>query len=173
MQELADVGYAAVGFEAVARRAGVHKTTLYRRWASREALLLEAALEFSADGVSVPDTGSLRDDLLLLARQVDENLRSPAPHAMLRAVITQAHHNPDLVEAARKYWRTRIDLMGAIVQRAIERGEISLSTDPRLLIEALIGPIYLRSLVTQQEVDRRWLEELVDLTVTSVSAGVK
>lgn len=173
MQDLAEVGYSSISFESVARRAGVHKTTLYRRWTSSEALLLEAALEFSADRVPVPDTGSLRDDLFLLARQVAENLRSPAPQAMLCAVVTRANHNPELVDVARSYWRARVELMGAIVQRAVERGEIPLSTDPGLLIEALIGPMYLRTLVTQEPVDGKWLETLVDLTVASAGAGGK
>jgi AcrR family transcriptional regulator len=171
MQELAEVGFPAVRFESVARRAGVNKTTLYRRWTTPEALLLEAALEFSADTVSVPDTGSLRDDLFFLAQQVAENLRSPAPQAMVRAVVTQVNRSSELVAAARSYWRKRVALMGAVVQRAIERGEISFSADPGLLIEALIGPMYLRTLVTQEPVDGKWLEELVDLTVASASPG--
>jgi type 1 glutamine amidotransferase len=101
MHELAERGYPAVSFETVARRAGVHKTTLYRRWTRPEGLLLEAALEFSGNSVPLPDSGSLRDDLLLLARHMAESLNSPGPQAMLRAVVTEAKHNPELADVAR------------------------------------------------------------------------
>ena len=163
MQELADVGYPALSFETVAKRAGVHKTTLYRRWGKPEGLLLEAALEFSGNGVPLPDTGSLRDDLLLLARNVAESLNSPAPQAMLRAVVTEAKHNPELAGVARTYWRARFRHIGEIVRRGVERGEVSFSIDPHLVIEAMTGPMYMRALVTQEPVDDRFIEDLVDL----------
>lgn len=172
MQELAEVGYPAVTFETVARRAGVHKTTLYRRWARPEALLLEAAAEFSATSAPVPDTGSLRDDLLLLGRQVAESLRSPAPQAMLRAVAIEARHNPVLADVARGYWRARVQHIGEIVRRGVENGEISFSIDPHLVIEALLGPLYLRTLVMQEPVDDSFIEGVVDLIVAAATGDV-
>jgi AcrR family transcriptional regulator len=153
----------------VATRAGVHKTTLYRRWPSPEALLLEAALEYSADSVPVPDTGSLRDDLFLLARHVAESLRSSGPQAMLRAVIVQAEGSPELVESARSYWRTRFEHLSAIVQRGIERGEVSFSVDPHLVVELLIGPMYLRALITQELVDDDFIKGVVDLIAAAAT----
>jgi AcrR family transcriptional regulator len=169
MQELAEVGYPGVSFETVAKRAGVHKTTLYRRWARPEGLLLEAALEFSGNGVPLPDTGSLRDDLLLLARHTTESLDSPAPQAVLRAVVTEAKHNPELADVARTYWRARFRHIGDIVRRGVERGEVSFSIDAHLVIEALTGPIYMRPLVTQEPVDDRFIEDLVDLILAAAT----
>jgi AcrR family transcriptional regulator len=67
MAELGESGYAEVTLDRIARRAGVHKTTLYRRWGTREALALEAMLEHAGRRVPIPDTGSLREDLLTLA----------------------------------------------------------------------------------------------------------
>src|SRR6266511_5046821 len=64
LAELAERGYAALSLESIARRAGVHKTTLYRRWGTREELVLEAMLARAGEHISVPDTGSLRGDLL-------------------------------------------------------------------------------------------------------------
>lgn len=169
IQELAEVGYPAVSFESVAKRAGVHKTTLYRRWTRPEGLLLEAALEYSGNGVSVPDTGSLKDDLLLVARHVAESLESPAPQAMLRAVVTEAKHNPELADVARTYWRARFRHIGEIVRRGIERGEVSFSIDPDLVIEALTAPMYMRTFVTQEPVDDRFIEALVDLILVAAT----
>jgi AcrR family transcriptional regulator len=165
LEELADVGYASISFDGIAERAGVHKTTLYRRWPNRDALMREAARELSANGSSVPDSGAFRDDLLSLARKVAANLRSPLAEAMLRAVVAQAPSDPELAELARSYWRARVDLAADTVRRAVERAEVPLSTDPHLLIESLMGPIYLRALVMQEPVDEAYIDRLVDETV--------
>ncbi len=85
-EELASVGYPALSFEALARRAGVHKTTLYRRWEGKEDLLLDALLEHAGQAVPVPDTGSLRGDLRSLAREIVGNITSPEGEAIVRAI---------------------------------------------------------------------------------------
>src|SRR6266496_3740796 len=70
LEELIAVGYPSFSVEGVAERAGVHKTTLYRRWRNRENLLLEAMLEHGRENVPIPDTGSLRSDLLAYAKAI-------------------------------------------------------------------------------------------------------
>jgi AcrR family transcriptional regulator len=169
LQELAEAGFSATSFESVAVRAGVHKTTVYRRWRSRESLLIEAAREYSADGVPLPDTGSLRGDLYLLAQQASSALRSPGPQALLRAVVTEANLSPELSDVARSYWLERLGHVAEIVRRGIERGEVAISIDPTLVIETLIGPMYLRALVTQQPVDDSFIEGLVDLVLAAAT----
>src|ERR1051325_7702158 len=66
LAELASVGFHAPRLERIAKRAGVNKTTLYRRWGTREVLMLEAITERASVKVPIPDTGSLRGDLLIL-----------------------------------------------------------------------------------------------------------
>ena len=73
---LAEVGYEALTFEAVAQRAGVHKTTVYRRWPTKPDLVADAARERSVQLVEVPDTGTLLGDLTALARAVAANIGS-------------------------------------------------------------------------------------------------
>src|SRR5664280_783734 len=77
LDQLAESGYDGLSFEAVAVRAGVHKTTLYRRWSDRTDLVLDAMLELSSQTVPVPDFGSVRADLLAIARGIAGNLSSP------------------------------------------------------------------------------------------------
>jgi AcrR family transcriptional regulator len=169
LAELADGGYASLSLERVGRRAGVHKTTLYRRWGSREELVLEAMLERAAQHISVPDTGSLRDDLLELARTAAANAASPEVAAMMRAVAAESPHDSRLAAANHRFWAERLELDGAIVERAIERGEVARGTDPRRVIEAVIGPIHLRLLLTGEPVDRDFVEGIVDLVVKGVT----
>jgi AcrR family transcriptional regulator len=165
LEELAEVGYPDLGLDGVARRAGVHKTTLYRRWGSREELVLEAMLERAGEHISVPDTGSLRRDLLELARTAAANAASPEVAAMARAVAAESPRDRRLAAANRRFWAERLALDGAIVERAIERGEVAAGTDPGRVIEAVLGPIHLRLLLTGEPVDRSFLEGIVDLVV--------
>jgi AcrR family transcriptional regulator len=169
LAELAEGGYAALSLERVALRAGVHKTTLYRRWGSREQLVLEAMLERAAEHISVPDTGSLREDLLELARTAAANAASPEVAAMARAVAAEAPHDSTLAAANARFWAERLALDGIIVERAIDRGEAAPGTDPRHVIEAVIGPIHLRLLLTGESIDDAFLAGIVDVVVDGVA----
>ena len=169
LAELAERGYSALSLESVARRAGVHKTTLYRRWRTREELVLEAMLARAGEHISVPDTGSLRGDLLTLARTAAANAASPEVAAMARAVVAESPHDDRLAAANRHFWAERLALDGAIVERAIERGEVAAGTDPVRVIEAVIGPIHLRLLLTGEPVERSFLEAIVDVVVDGVA----
>ena len=168
LAELAEGGYAALSLERIALRAGIAKTTLYRRWGTREELVLEAMLERAAEHISVPDTGSLRKDLLELARTAAANAATPEVAAMARAVAAESPHNSKLAAANRRFWTERLALDGVIVERAIARGEVGAGTDPQRVIEAVLGPIHLRLLLTGEPVDRSFLETIVDVVVDGV-----
>lgn len=169
LAELAESGYAALSVESVARRAGVHKTTLYRRWGTREELVLEAMLDRAGERISVPDTGSLREDLLELGRTAAANAATPEVAAMARAVAAQAPHDNKLAAANRRFWDERLALDAAIVERAIERGEVVGGTEPRQVIESLLGPIHLRLLLTGEPIDDSFLRDIVDVVVNGVA----
>ena len=171
LAELAEAGYSALSLEKVARRAGVHKTTLYRRWGTREELVLEAMLERAGERIAVPDTGSLRKDLLELARTAAANAASPEVAAMARAVAAESPRDSRLAEANRRFWTERLALDGVIVERAIERGEVAAGTEPQRVIESVLGPIHLRLLLTGEPVDRPFLEGIVDVVVDGIGRG--
>jgi AcrR family transcriptional regulator len=173
LAELAESGYAALSLERIARRAGVNQSSLYRRWGNRERLVLEAMLEQVAEHVSVPDTGSLRDDLLELVRTASANAARPEVAAMARAVAAQAPHDAELAAANEAFWAERLALDASIVERAIERGEIEVGTEPTQVIEAVLGPIHLRLLLTGRPVDDTFLQRTVDTVVTGVLQAPK
>jgi AcrR family transcriptional regulator len=168
LAELAASGYSGLSLESVARRAGVHKTTVYRRWGTREQLVVEAMLERAGERISVPDTGSLRADLLELAQTAAANAASPEVAAMARAVAGQAAHDQRLAAANQRFWTERLALDAVMVERAIERGEVPAATDPQRVIEAVLGPIHLRLLLTGEAIDAAFLEGIVDIVVNGV-----
>ncbi len=169
LAELAESGYSALSLERVAKRAGVHKTTLYRRWGTREELVLEAMLERAGQRVSVPDTGSLRGDLLELARTAAANAATPEVAAMARAVVAEAPYDDRLAAANERFWTERLALDAVVVERAIERGEVAGGTDPRRAIESVLGPIHLRLLLTGEPIDRVFLEEIVNTVIDGIA----
>jgi AcrR family transcriptional regulator len=169
LAELAESGYAALSLERVAKRAGVHKTTLYRRWGTREELVLEAMLDRAGQRISVPDTGSLRSDLLELARTAAANAATPEVAAMARAVAAEAPYDDRLAAANQRFWSERLALDGVIVERAIERGEIAAGTDPRRAIESVLGPIHLRLLLTGEAIDDAFLQAIVDTVIDGIA----
>jgi AcrR family transcriptional regulator len=167
LAELVDRGYSAVSLDGVAARAAVHKTTVYRRWRTKEALVLDAMLEQASQTVAVPDTGSLRGDLLELARRSATIQTSPAGEAVVRAVAGEASGNPQMAAASRRFWAERLDLDRTILQRARDRGELGAKAQRRPVIEALLGPLYFRLLVTGEPLDDEFIEGVVDLVYTA------
>jgi AcrR family transcriptional regulator len=105
--ELGEKGFGGFSMEAVARKSGVHKTTLYRRWPTREALVIDA-LDSSSDRHSpIPSTGSLRQDLRMFGHDVFTKLSSPHGKAMLkkpggggRCVTRDPRQGPELLARA-------------------------------------------------------------------------
>ena len=169
LAELAETGYSALSLESVARRAGVHKTTLYRRWGTREDLVLEAMLDRAGEHISVPNTGSLRQDLIELAQTAAANAASPEVGAMARAVVAQMPHDSRLAAANRRFWDERLALDGMIVEQAIERGEVASDTQPRQVIESVLGPIHLRLLLTGEPISPDFLQAIVDVVVDGLA----
>ena len=163
LAELSERGYSGVSLDAVAARAEVHKTTVYRRWRTKESLVLDAMLEQAAQTVAVPDTGSLRDDLLELAHRSAAIQTSPAGEAVVRAVAGEAPGSPAIAAASRRFWTERLRLDRTIVERARARGEIDAETATRPVIEALLGPLYFRLLVTGEPLEAGFIDGIVDV----------
>ena len=163
LDELIEGGYAGLSLDGVARRAGVHKTTLYRRWQTRERLLLEALLEFSSQAVPIPNTGSLREDLLRFLEAVVINITTPEAQAILRALVAEAGRGGPFSEAAREFWSATFRLARDVVQRGIDRGELPRDTDVDLFLETLIGPVITRALITGEPLDRSYADHVVNL----------
>jgi AcrR family transcriptional regulator len=150
---LAEDGYEGLTIETVAGRAGVHKTTVYRRWPTRAQLVADALRERAEQNVPVPDTGTFAGDLEALAISVVRNIGSRAGTATTRTMVAAGLAAPDVADVGAEFWSDRLARTGVIVERAIARGEVPAGTDPHLVIETLIGPLYVRLLLTGEPID--------------------
>jgi AcrR family transcriptional regulator len=149
LQTLADVGAEKLTVATVAARAGVHETSIYRRWGTREKLITDALLSYSEQLLPVPDTGSLPGDLVAFAGEVAAYLATPLGRALAQTMAA-SQDDPSIAEARASFWQARYELASAMVHRAVERGEIAASSDPRVILEALVAPLHLRALLTAE-----------------------
>jgi AcrR family transcriptional regulator len=167
-EELVANGFDAATVAGVARRSGVHETTVYRRWVTRENLFVAALLERSADAIPAPDTGSIKGDLLAIVREVLAYVGSPAGAAILRAATLPVDHA--YADAREAFWARRLDALSPMVARGVERGELRAGTDGRLLLEMLIAPIHGRLLLTGEPVDDDLAVQLVEVALNGAAA---
>ncbi|MET8910808.1 TetR/AcrR family transcriptional regulator [Micromonospora sp. NPDC004551] len=171
LAELLDKGYAALTVENVAQRAGVHKTTVYRRWTDRESLLVDALAEHLATDIPVPDTGAIETDLRALARSFVQTFTSPTGRGILAAMFTGAAHLPQIAAARRHVFDDRLTRAEPVIARAIERGELPRDTDVAELLKTLAAPIYLRLLITAEPVDEATADQAVRITLAAARAS--
>jgi len=159
---LASQGLAGTTVGAVARAAGVHETSVYRRWGTRENLVLDALTTELDSALPVPDTGHVRDDLLAFFRSLARLLGTPQGVALLRLSV---EHDDTLENRRGPYWSERLDRALVMVRRGVERGELAADTDPGLLIEAAGGPLFVRVLLSGAPLDDALVRRLVDLAL--------
>lgn len=162
---LAEVGYRDLQLPDVAARAGVNKTTVYRRWPTTAQLVGDLIRDLAVDEVPIPDTGTLHGDLVALLTDVAAIIDRPAVKAIIQAGIPQPTDAPPAVAARVEYWQDRFGRSSEIVRRAIARGELDAGTEPRTLVEYASSPIYFRRLVTGEAVDDAFVEQLAARTI--------
>lgn len=158
---LAEHGFAALTVEAIARRAGVAKQTIYRWWPSKVEILLDTLVEDSAKCLPVPESPSaegIREYLRAFARFVTEN---PAGKVLL-ALLAQAQHDTATAASFRdRYLGPRRAQERELIAKAAEAGEISPRLGPDAVLDALLGPIVYGAL-TGAVVSRELVDTLFD-----------
>ncbi|MFC7896727.1 TetR/AcrR family transcriptional regulator [Streptomyces sp. NPDC057381] len=171
-EELAAVGYARMSIEGIARRAGVGKTAVYRRWRSKLHLVLDIVSALAVQGLPAPDTGSLEGDLRLLYEVTSRALRHPVASQVIPDLQAEAARNPDLAEAMRKTLREGQDgVASRILEAATERGELSPAVDPDLALDLISGPLYWRSVVIRSpKLPKGYLGALARATAEGLKA---
>jgi len=162
MQELADVGYGRLSIEAVARRAGVGKTAIYRRWGNKLEMVLEIVSDVAGRSVPLPDTGSFAGDLQLIMMIVGRALQHRIASQIIPDLMAEASRNPQIAETLQKALRTHQQAVGdKLVGQAVARGELPASTDPQVAVDLILGPLYWRLAVSRTPIDGDYLDKLI------------
>ena len=169
---LAERGLAGMSIEEVAARAGVGKATVYRRWRSRGALALDAFVREFQGLQPVPDTGTLRGDLLATLRAWVQAVTRTPMRKVLLGLVAEAQHDPALAEA----WRTQVmeplrARRTVMIKRAVDRGEIPASTDPDVVLDLLYGASYHRLLHGHRPLTDAFIRDAVDMIFAGLAPG--
>jgi AcrR family transcriptional regulator len=157
---LAESGYAALRLDELARRAGVAKTTVLRRWPSKAVVAAAAVEQLALHTVDVPDASTLRDDLHALLNNAI-TVFSQGQGRFVPRLIRESGHHPEIAGLLETVIHTRRQGYRRALARAIARGELDPEIDQELLIDLLIGPVWTRLLITHDPLPLSIVEDIV------------
>ena len=162
LDELARWGVERFSVEAMAERHDLDAEEVYRHWGDRQRLIVDAALGDREALRSAADTGSLRGDLLAMARSVAEQVNTEAGRTFVRAMVMNRRGRHD--ESTRMmFWRERFAVLRAVVDRAKERGELREGVHPVAAVQIVLAPLYVRALYTEDVIDDDYCAAIADL----------
>jgi AcrR family transcriptional regulator len=151
ISELAENGYSGTTVERIAARAGVAKTTVYRRWGRLNGLLADLMDQYAAQEIPVPDTGHLDSDLRALAHEIVTSLQHPATRAAFGSIIAAAIQDQAARQVLSRFIAARTATMTVIVQRASQRGELPDASDAAEVLQIVTAQIYYRLFIAGEQ----------------------
>jgi AcrR family transcriptional regulator len=169
---LAERGFEAVDLADVAARAGVGKTTVYRRWGGTTGLVADLLVDMAEQSLPRVETGSLLGDLEANARLVLRTLTDLRQNRLFRAVIAAALCDADAADALHRFYRTRIAEWAPCVRQAAERGEVPDGTDAEDVIRAVSAPMYYRLLASGDPLDETVALRAAAAAAAAARAGI-
>ncbi|MEM7633201.1 MAG: TetR/AcrR family transcriptional regulator [Pseudomonadota bacterium] len=170
-EEWAQTGYGALRLDAVAKRAGVGKAALYRRWSSKHEMAIQLIKTVGLDLTPIPDSGTLIEDLRLILLSLRRTLR----HRLIRRILPDLHAEMARSSALSAEIRTtlqyeRRERGKVIVDRAIARGELPKNTDRDLANDALASILYWRIIVTGGRVSPAEINKIAQFIATGLAS---
>jgi AcrR family transcriptional regulator len=175
LEELAEAGYQGMTIEGVAARAGVSKATIYRRWSSKEELVIEAARHIYTN-IPVVNTGHLRRDFVAIYTQAYRAIQQNTfLQRLLFRAIGEVHTNPEIYQAfIERLLAPRLQQFIELIRQGQERGEVRADLDPWLIIDLVAGPLFyhlmLGPLAPSQP--QPFNEDVIERLIDAVFAGI-
>jgi TetR/AcrR family transcriptional regulator of autoinduction and epiphytic fitness len=161
LEELGHVGYGPLTIEAVAARAGVGKSTIYRHWSGKLDLVEDAYRTLKAP-VQAPDQGTVRERIIGLLEQVACLVEESTYSACMPALIEAAEHDPQVRDLHRRFSLERRAIIVDLLREGVKDGELPADADTEILADALVGPILIRRLMLHEPFDPARVAKLVD-----------
>lgn len=169
--QLSERGYRGVTVDGVARAAGVHPATVYRRWGGVDGILQDVASEVVATSLPVPDTGSFDADVESFCVALQRTLTQTPAGDLVQAMVAAATADELAAGLLSAFILERHETVAAIVRRAQRRGEVSDATEPGLLMEDLGGRMYFRLLLTREPLTDDYAHLLARSIAVAARAG--
>jgi AcrR family transcriptional regulator len=168
-----DGGFPELRIEAIAADANVGKTTVYRWWPTKAALVADAFFASAEEELQFPNTGSVQRDMSLQMRRVIRIFRSDRGK-VVAALLAGGQSDPELLEAFRDrfLWPKRRQAYQTL-QRGIDRGELPAASDLDLILDSLYGPIYMRFLIRHDNLEESFADEICGLVLKGLKQRVQ
>jgi AcrR family transcriptional regulator len=165
-RQLSQSGLAGVSIDEVSRASGVSKTTIYRHWPSRAALLIDACSKLST-AHSIPDTGSLRGDVHEIATHLAAQLGTATWCSVYPSIIDAAERDPEIAAMQAGWHTTHMAPFQVVIARAKDRAEMPEESSAADLIAATIGPLFYRRWFSKELIDERFVNAIVNSAVAA------
>jgi AcrR family transcriptional regulator len=166
---IAERGLHALTTDAVARRAGISKSTMYRRWPSKDALVLDAVSSLVSE-VAIPDTKSLSEDVRALLRDSVALYASSRPAKLIPDLVAEMARTPAMADAVRSgFLAQRRSALRRVIHRARARGEIRDSIDDELCVDLLVAVIQYRFLISGGPLTTQLADDLTDALLRGIA----
>jgi len=166
-------GFPELSIEAIAADANVGKTTVYRWWPTKAALVADAFSASADEELRFPNTGSVQTDMSLQMRRLIRIFRSKRGK-VVAALLAGGQSDPELIEAFRErfLWPRRRQAYQTL-QRGIDRGELPEGSDLDLILDSLYGPIYMRFLIRHDKLDEGFAAEICGLVLKGLISSLR
>lgn len=158
---LTETGLGGVTIDDISRRSGVAKTTIYRHWPDRAALVIDACLRMTDGDEEPPDTGSLDGDVRAILANLAELLVTARWSSVLPSIVDAAERDPVIAEVHSRLQRRHEAPLLAVLERAALRGELPPEADLSAIAATLRGPLYFRRWFSREPIDDDFLELIV------------
>ena len=164
LELLASGGYAGFRLDELAKRAGVAKTTILRRWPSKAAVAAAAVEQLALQTTDVPATGTLRGDLHALLTSAVTVFTNGHGDFVPRLIRESGHH-PEIADLLQTVIHTRRLAYRRVLNRAIARHELDPGIDQEIIIDLLVGPMWTRLLITREPITKPFVDDIVDAVI--------
>lgn len=168
---MSERGVPGVSVDAIAERAGVAKTTIYRHWPTREALLIDAWASVRFTDVVAEPAADVVERVAEIAQAIGERLSKPPMSVLLPDLLAAAERDPKMRELKDSLLRTRRRPLLEALRHAQEGGEIPADTDLELIVALVVGPIYYQRLIAQQPITRDFIDRVVAVAMDTAHRG--
>jgi len=157
---LTESGLGGLSVDEVSRRSGVAKTTIYRHWPTRSDLVLEACSQMSTTH-EVPDTGSFEGDITALLTSIAKLLTTARWSSVLPSIVDAAERDSDLAKIHSRIQMGHATPFHEVIARAVRRGEIPRTADPKAMIATLLGPLFYRRWFSREPLDDKFVKRII------------
>ena len=163
-RQLTQSGLSGVSIDEVSRASGVSKTTIYRHWPSRSALLIDACSRLGGAYPS-PDTGTVRADLQALLTNLAEQLQTAAWASVYPSIIDAAERDPEIAAMQSALHEAFMTPFHSVVERAKDRGEVQRDRPADDLIAAVVGPLFYRRWFSKEPINADFVDAIIDTVI--------